>query len=143
MVLPFGSGSLRVSGSISDGIICSCSGTDQPVLGPARAEAEEHLAGDEQLARGAALLAVEVGQPLGVAVVGPLQPQALHRGLGIGIGDQRGRLDPGTDDVAGPALDRVGGVAVVAHQPARPGGDVGPGGGDQRVEVRARWAGSP
>jgi hypothetical protein len=47
----------------------------EPVLRPARPEAEEHLAGNEHLARGAALQAVEVGEPLGVGLVGPVEPE--------------------------------------------------------------------
>ena len=53
----------------------------QPVLRPARAEAEEHLAGDEHLARGAALQPVEVREALGVGLVGPVEPELLDRRL--------------------------------------------------------------
>ena len=59
----------------------------QAVLGPAWANAEEHLAGDEEFTSGPALLAVEIRQPFGIGLVGPAQPQALHPVLEHGIGD--------------------------------------------------------
>ena len=71
----------------------------QAVLRPARPEAEEHLAGDEHLAGGTPLQAVEVGEAVGVGLVGPLQPQRLHHGLQRRIADQRRRLDAGADNV--------------------------------------------
>jgi hypothetical protein len=79
----------------------------------------------EDLARGAALEPVEIGQSLGIGIVGPGKPQALQLFLAGGIGDLRDRLDPVADGVGGPAFDRVHGIAVVAHQPAGAGGDVG------------------
>ena len=108
----------------------------EAVLRPARPEPEEHLAGDEHLARGAALQAVEVGEALGIGFVGPVEPELLDLRLELGIRDQRRRLDAGADHVAGPALDRVGGIAVVAHEPAGARRDVGAGRRDQRVEMR-------
>jgi hypothetical protein len=107
----------------------------QTVLGPAGAEAEEHLAGDEHFARGTALQAVEVGEAVGIGLVRPVEPELLHLDLERGIGDQRRRLDAGADDVAGPALDGIRRIAVVADQPAGARGDVGAGRRDQRVEV--------
>ena len=50
----------------------------EPVLRPARPEPEEHLAGDEHLARGAPLQAIEVGEAFGVGLVGPVEPELLH-----------------------------------------------------------------
>ena len=49
----------------------------QAVLRPARPEAEEHLAGDEHLARGTPLQPVEVREALGVGLVGPIEPELL------------------------------------------------------------------
>ena len=49
----------------------------QAVLRPARPEAEEHLAGDEHLARGAPLQPVEVREAFGVGLVGPVEPELL------------------------------------------------------------------
>jgi hypothetical protein len=49
----------------------------QPVLGPARAQPHEALAGDEHLARDHGLQAVEVGQPVGIGLVGPGEPEPL------------------------------------------------------------------
>ena len=108
----------------------------EPILRPARPEPEEHLAGDEHLARGAALQAVEVREAFGVGLVGPVEPELLHLRLEAGVRNQRRRLDAGADHIAGPALDRVGRIAVVAHEPAGAGGDVGAGRRDQRVEMR-------
>jgi hypothetical protein len=108
----------------------------EPVLWSPRSETEEYLPGDEHLARGAALQAVEIGKPLCVGVVRPIQPEFLHLRLQRRLRDHRGRLDAGADHIAGPALDRVGRIAVVAYQPARAGRNIGTGRRDQRVEVR-------
>ena len=50
----------------------------QSVLGAAGPEPDEALAGDEHLAGDHALQAVEVGQPVGVGLVGPGEPEPLH-----------------------------------------------------------------
>jgi len=109
----------------------------QTILGPARANAEEHLAGDEQFPSGAALLAIEIGQPLGIGLIGPAQPQALHPILEHRIGNARGGLDARAHCIAGPGLDRIGGIAVVADQIPGTGGHVGASRLDQRVDVGA------
>ncbi len=49
----------------------------QAVLRTARPEAEEHLAGNEHLACGAALQPVEVREALSVGLVGPVEPELL------------------------------------------------------------------
>ena len=108
----------------------------QAVLRPPRPEPEEHLAGNEHLARGAPLQPVEVREAFGVGLVGPVEPELLDLGLELGLLDQRRRLDAGADHIAGPALDRVRRIAVVAHEPAGARRDVRTGGRDQRVEVR-------
>jgi hypothetical protein len=69
----------------------------QPVAGQARPEADEAFAGVEHLAGDDRLLAVEIGQAVGVALVGPFEP-GLHDLLADGgIGDQRRRLDAVAD----------------------------------------------
>src|SRR5262245_34759700 len=45
-------------------------------------------------------------------------------------------LDPCTDDIAGPALDGVGGIAIVAHAPSGSRCDIGTRRRDQRIEMR-------
>ena len=49
----------------------------QAVLRPPRPEPEEHLAGDEHLAGRTPLQPVEVGEALGVGLVGPVEPELL------------------------------------------------------------------
>ena len=91
-------------------------GNPEIVLGPTRPEPEEHLAGDEHLAHRPPLLSIEVGEAFGIRLVGPGQPEFLDGLLEFGVADLRRRLDPRADDIAGAGFDRVGGVAVVAHQ---------------------------
>jgi hypothetical protein len=43
------------------------------------------------------------------------------------------------DGFAGPALDGIGGIAVVANEPAGARRDIGTRRSDQRIEVRAAW----
>src|SRR5581483_4073382 len=99
---------------------------------------EEHLSGDEYLTRGAALEAIEVREALRVGLVGPIEPELLDLGFEASILDQRGRLDACADHIAGPALDRIRRVAVVAYQPSGPRRDVGPCSRDQGVEMCPR-----
>ena len=60
----------------------------EPVVRPARAEPEEALAGLEHGARGHGLEAVEVGQAIGVGLVGPGEPEALDPVLERAVLDQ-------------------------------------------------------
>ena len=57
----------------------------QPVARAPRPDPEEHLARDEDLARRAALQPVEIGQPLGIGLVGPGKPEPLQLFLAGGI----------------------------------------------------------
>ena len=135
-MLPPGETSFRFSGSISEGSICSCSGTVRPSCGR-RGRNRKNTSPAMNTSRAArALQTIEVGEPFGVGLVGPVEPELLHLRLQPGLRDQRRRLDAGTDHVTGPALDGVCGIAVVAHEPASTGGDVGTGRRDQRVEMR-------
>ena len=109
----------------------------EPVLRAAWAEAKEHLARDEHLAGGAALQAIKVRETFSVGFVGPVEPELLDLRLERRILDQGRRLDAGAHHIARPALDRVGGIAVVAYEPAGAGRDVRAGRCDQRVEMRA------
>ena len=52
----------------------------EPVVRPARPEPEEALAGLEHGARRHGLEAVEVGQAIGIGLVGPGEPEALDLG---------------------------------------------------------------
>jgi hypothetical protein len=108
----------------------------EPILRPARPEPKEHLARDEHLARGAPLQPIEVREGLGVGLVGPVEPDLLHLRLECGLHDQGRRLDAGADHIAGPALNRISRVAIVAHEPAGARRDVRPGGGNERVQMR-------
>jgi hypothetical protein len=56
----------------------------------AGAEPEEALAGLEHGARGHRLQAVEVGQAIGVGLVGPGEPEALNPALEVGVVHQVG-----------------------------------------------------
>ena len=76
-------------GSISDGQHLQLQRHGQTILRPARPDAEEHLARQEHLARRPALQAVEVGQPLGIGLVGPGEPELLQLLLLRGIRDLR------------------------------------------------------
>jgi hypothetical protein len=55
----------------------------EPVVRPARAEPKEALAGLEHRARGHGLQAVEIGQAIGVGLVGPGKPEALDLSLSV------------------------------------------------------------
>ena len=110
----------------------------QPVLGAARAQPHEALAGDEHLARDHALQAVEVGQPVGVGLVGPGEPEPLHAVADLGVLDQRRGLDAVADQVGGEGLAGVAGVAVGDHELAGAGQQPRAAGGDQRVDVLQR-----
>ena len=72
----------------------------QAILGTTWPNAEEHLPRDEQLASGAALLAIEVGEPFGIGLVGPAQPQPLHPILEHRIGNTRRGFDAGAHRIA-------------------------------------------
>jgi hypothetical protein len=110
---------------------------DQPVFWTAWAEAQEHLTGDEHFARDSALLTVEVGETFGIAFVGPVEPESLHLGFDLAVSNQRGRRDAVADDVAGPGLDGVRRIAIVAHEPAGARSDVRSCSSDERVKMRA------
>ena len=110
----------------------------QPVLGPARAQPHEALAGDEHLARDHGLQAVEVGQPVGIGLVGPGEPEPLDPIPQVRVPDQRRGLDAVADEVRGEGLAGVGGVAVGDHQLARPRQQPRAARGDQRVDVLER-----
>ena len=49
----------------------------ETILRPPRPEPEEHLAGNEHLARRTALQPVEVREAFGVSLVGPIEPELL------------------------------------------------------------------
>jgi len=109
----------------------------EAVFRPARSDAEEHLAREEHFARRPALQPVEIRQPLGVSIIGPGEPQRLKGFLGRCIRDGAGWLDAITHDIAGEGFHGIGRIAIVAHQPARPGGDRVARGGDQCVHMGA------
>ena len=110
----------------------------QAVLGAARAQPDEALAGDEHLAGDHALQAVEVGQPVGVGLVGPGEPEPLDAVAHLGVLDQRRGLDAVADQVGGEGLAGVAGVAVGDHELAGAGQQPRAAGGDQRVDVLQR-----
>lgn len=115
----------------------------QPIFLAPGADAQEHLACQKHFAGGPALQPVEIGQAFSVGLVGPGQPQGLQLFLQVGIGNRRGWLDPVTNHIAGKSLNCIGGVAIVAHQPAGPGGDGFACSGNQRVHMGARGTESP
>jgi hypothetical protein len=61
----------------------------EPGLRPARPEPEEALAGLEHGARGHGLEAIEIGQAIGIGLVGPREPEALDAVLERTVLDQR------------------------------------------------------
>ena len=88
----------------------------EPVLRASRPEPEEALAGLEHGARGHGLEAVEVGQAIGIGLVGPGEPEALDLVLERAVLDQARRLDAAADRMRGEARRGVRGVGVGAHQ---------------------------
>ena len=109
----------------------------QPILDPARADADEDLARQKHLARRPALQAIEIRQPFGIGIIGPGEPQRLQLFLPGRIHDGGRRLDSIADDIAGEAFHRIGGIAVVPDKPAGAGGDGVAGGRNQCVHMRA------
>ena len=87
-----------------------------PSSGRRGPEPEEALAGLEHGARGHGLEAVEVGQAIGIGLVGPGEPEALDLVLERAVLDQAGRLDAAADGMRGEARRGVRGVGVGAHQ---------------------------
>ena len=75
--LPLGTVSVFASGRCSDGEHLQLQRHRQPILRPTRPEPQEALAGLEHGARGHRLEAVEVGQAIGIGLVGPGEPEAL------------------------------------------------------------------
>ena len=75
----------------------------QPVLRPARPQPHEAFARHEHLARHHGLQPVEIGQPVGIGLVGPGEPEPLHAIPQVRILDQRRGLDPVADEVAAKA----------------------------------------
>ena len=63
-------------------------GNHQPVLGPPWPEPEEHFPGDEHLAGRPPLQPVEIGEALGIGLIGPVEPQLLDIGLERCISNQ-------------------------------------------------------
>jgi hypothetical protein len=92
----------------------------EAIVRPARPEAEEALTGLEHRPRGHGLEAIEVGQAIGIGLVGPGEPEALDMVLERAVLDQRGRLDAAADSVGGEARRGVGGIRVGPHQLAGP-----------------------
>jgi hypothetical protein len=88
----------------------------ESVLRAPRAEAEEALAGLEHRARGHGLQAVEVGQAIGIRLVGPGEPQTLDLVLEPAVLDEARRLDPTADRVRSEACRCIGRVGVGPHQ---------------------------
>jgi hypothetical protein len=73
----------------------------EAVLGAPGAQPHEALARDEHLAGDHGLQAVEVGQPVGIGLVGPGEPEPLDAVARLGVLDQRGGLDAVADEVGG------------------------------------------
>ena len=109
----------------------------QTVLGPARSDADEDLARQEDLARSAPLQPVEIRQAFGVCIIGPGEPQRLQLFLLGRIRDGRGGFDAIAHHIAGEGFHGVRRIAIVPDQPARPGGDRVARGRDQRVHMGA------
>jgi hypothetical protein len=91
-------------------------GHREAVLGAPRPEPEEALTGFEHGARRHGLETVEVGQAVGIGLVGPGEPEALDLVLERAVLNQRGGLDPAADRRRGDARRGVRGVRVGTHQ---------------------------
>jgi hypothetical protein len=91
-------------------------GHGEPIVGAARPKAEEAFAGLEHGPRGHRLEAVEVGQAIGVGLVGPGEPEALDLVFERAVLDQARRLDAGADGLRSEARRGVRGVGIGAHQ---------------------------
>jgi hypothetical protein len=85
---------------------------DEAILRTPRPEPEEALAGLEHGARGHGLKAVEVGQAVGIGLVGPGEPQTLDAVLERAVLDQRRRLDTAAHGMRGEARRGIGGIGV-------------------------------
>jgi len=90
-------------------------------LGPALADAHQALAGLDSGPAHQGLKPVEVGQPGGVRLVGPAQPEFLEPPFHRRVEMPGLRLDAGAHAVADEALDRVAGPGVPADHVARAG----------------------
>ena len=110
--LPFGSVSHFAERQVLGGQHLQLQRHREPVLRPSRAEPEEALAGLEHGARRHRLQAVEVGQAIGIGLVGPGEPQALDPVLERAVLDQARRLDAAADGMRGEARRRIRGVAL-------------------------------
>ena len=88
----------------------------EPIVGSARAEAEEALAGFEHGARRHGLEAVEVGQAIGIGLVGPGEPEPLDVVFELGVVHQAGGLDAAANGVRGEACCGIGGIGIGPHQ---------------------------
>jgi hypothetical protein len=103
----------------------------EAIAWPARAEADEALASLEHGARRHRLEAIEVGQAIGIGLVGPGEPQALDPVLERAVLDQRGRLDAAAHGMRCETRRGIGGVGIRAHQlpgarPRSSSGSTGP-----------------
>jgi hypothetical protein len=88
----------------------------EPIVRTARAEPEEAFAGLEHGARGPGLETVEVGEAIGIGLVGPGEPEALDLVLERAVLDQARRFDAGADSMGSEALRGIRGVGIGAHQ---------------------------
>jgi hypothetical protein len=91
-------------------------GHREPIVRAARPEPQEALAGLEHGPRRHGLETVEVGEAIGISLVGPGEPEALDLVLERAILDQARRLDAAADRVRGKACCRVRGVGVGAYE---------------------------
>ena len=92
-------------------------GHHEPVFPATWPEAEEAFPGLEHGApRRHDLEAVEVGQPIGIGLIGPGEPEALDPVLEPAILDQRGGLDAAAHGVRREARRGIGGIRVGPHQ---------------------------
>ena len=88
----------------------------EPIVGSARPEPEEALAGLEHGARSHGLETVEVGEAIGIGLVGPGEPEALDFVFELRFVHQAGGLDAAAHGMGGEARRCVRGVRVGAHQ---------------------------
>jgi hypothetical protein len=88
----------------------------EPVVRATRSEAEEAFPRLEHRPCGHGLETVEVGQAVGIGLVGPGEPETLDLVLERAVLDQAGGLDAGADSMGGEARGSVRGVGIRANQ---------------------------
>jgi len=110
----------------------------QSILRPPWPHPHETLARDKHLASDHGLQAVEIGQPIGIRLIRPGEPELLNLVAQRRVSDERRRLDAIADEVRGKGLTGVRRVAVGDDQFPRARQELWATRSNQRVYVLER-----